>query len=124
MQPQIAVCMALARGTSIITEGIYDTRFRYCAELNRLGASIQAETKVAVIDGVEQLHGCIVKACDLRAGAAMVIAGLAADQTTTVEDAHYIERGYEDIIGKLRGLGADIRRIETPNEPSNGQNAG
>ena len=124
MQPQIAVCMVLARGTSIVTEGIYDTRFRYCAELNRMGASIQAETKVAVIDGVEKLHGCVVKACDLRAGAAMVIAGLAADHTTTIEDAHYIERGYEDIIGKLTGLGADIRRIETPNEPVGNQSAG
>ena len=124
MQPQIAVCMVLARGTSIITEGIYDSRFRYCAELNRMGASIQAETKVAVIDGVEKLHGCSVRACDLRAGAAMVIAGLAADHTTTVEDAHYIERGYEDIIGKLRGLGADIRRIETPNEPAGAKSAG
>ena len=116
MQSQIAVCMALARGTSIITEGIYDTRFRYCAELNRMGASIQADTKVAVIDGVEGLHGCEVKACDLRAGAAMVIAGLAADGTTTVEDVHYIERGYEAMIDKLRGIGADIRRIETPDK--------
>lgn len=116
MQSQIAVCMALASGTSIITESIYDTRFRYCAELNRMGASIQVDTKVAVIDGVEKLHGCAVKACDLRAGAAMVIAGLAADQVTVVEDAHYIERGYENIIGKLRGLGAEIRRIETPDE--------
>lgn len=116
MQSQIAVCMALASGTSIITESIYDTRFRYCAELNRMGAAIQVDTKVAVIDGVERLHGCAVKACDLRAGAAMVIAGLAADQTTIVEDAHYIERGYENIIGKLRALGAEIRRIETPDE--------
>ena len=114
MQSQVAVCMALARGTSIITEGIYDTRFRYCAELNRMGAKIKVETKVAVVEGVEQLHGCEVKACDLRAGAAMVIAGLAADGTTTVEDVHYIERGYECMIEKLRGLGADITRIETP----------
>ncbi len=114
MQSQVAVCMALAKGTSIITEGIYDTRFRYCAELNRMGAKIKVDTKVAVIEGVEQLHGCEVKACDLRAGAAMVIAGLAADGTTTVEDVHYIERGYECMIDKLRGLGADITRIETP----------
>ena len=114
MQSQVAVCMALAKGTSIITEGIYDTRFRYCAELNRMGAKIQVDTKVAVIDGVEQLHGCVVKACDLRAGAAMVIAGLCADGTTTVEDVHFIERGYECMIEKLRALGADITRIETP----------
>ena len=114
MQSQIGVCMALAKGTSIITESIYDTRFRYCAELSRMGASIVVDTKVAVIDGVEQLHGATVKACDLRAGAAMVIAGLAAEGVTTVEDAHYIERGYECIIEKLTGIGADIRRIEAP----------
>ena len=114
MQSQIAVCMSLARGTSIITEGIYDTRFRYCAELNRMGASIQVDTKVAVIEGVSELHGCAVKACDLRAGAAMVIAGLAAKGTTVVEDAHYIERGYECMIEKLRALGADIRRVDAP----------
>ena len=123
MQPQVGVCMALARGVSIISEGIYDTRFRYCAELNRMGANIQVDTKVAVIDGVEQLHGCVVKACDLRAGAAMVIAGLAADGVTTVEDVHYIERGYECMIEKLRGLGADITRIESP-EPGGVQSAG
>ena len=123
MQSQIAVCMALAKGTSIVTEGIYDTRFRYCAELNRMGASIQVDTKVAVIDGVEKLHGCAVKACDLRAGAAMVIAGLAASDVTVVEDAHFIERGYECMIDKLRGLGADIKRIETPDKPA-AQSAG
>lgn len=123
MQSQIAVCMVLAKGTSIITESIYDTRFRYCAELNRMGASIQVDTKVAVIDGVEKLHGCSVKACDLRAGAAMVIAGLAAGDVTVVEDAHFIERGYENMIEKLRGLGAQIKRIETPNQPA-AQSAG
>ena len=113
MQPQIAVCMALANGTSIVTEGIYDNRFRYTAELNRMGANVQVEGKAAVIDGVRELHGCEVRACDLRAGAAMVIAAMAAEGTTTIEDAHYIERGYEDIIGKLTDLGANIRRIET-----------
>ena len=124
MQSQVAVCMALAEGTSIITEGIYDTRFRYCAELNRMGASIQVDTKVAVIDGVDQLHGCAVKACDLRAGAAMVIAGLAADGTTTVEDVHFIERGYECMIEKLRALGADISRLETPDNHPDVSEAG
>ncbi len=114
MQPQIAVCMALANGVSVITESIYDTRFRYCAELNRMGASIKVDTKVAIISGVEELHGCTLRACDLRAGAAMVIAGLAADGTTVIEEIEYIERGYEDIIGKLKGLGASIRRIEKP----------
>ena len=123
MQSQIAVCMVLAKGTSIITESIYDTRFRYCAELNRMGASIQVDTKVAVIDGVEKLHGCSVKACDLRAGAAMVIAGLTASDVTVVEDAHFIERGYENMIDKLRGLGADIKRIETPDQTA-AQSAG
>ena len=79
-----------------------------------MGASIKVNTKVAVITGVEKLHGCTVRACDLRAGAAMVIAGLAADQVTVVEDVQYIERGYENLIGKLEALGASIRRIETP----------
>ncbi len=106
--------MALANGVSIITESIYDTRFRYCAELNRMGASIKVDTKVAVISGVEQLHGCTLHACDLRAGAAMVIAGLAADGTSVIEEIEYIERGYENIVGKLAGLGASIKRIETP----------
>lgn len=114
MQPQIAVCMALANGVSVITESIYDTRFRYCAELNRMGASIKVETKIAVINGVEALHGCTVHACDLRAGAAMVIAGLAADGTTVVEEIEYIERGYECLVEKLRGLGAQIKRVDVP----------
>ena len=118
MQPQIAVCMSLASGVSVITESIYDTRFGYCAELNRMGAAIKVETKVAVITGVEQLHGCTVHACDLRAGAAMVIAGLAADGTTVVEEIEFIERGYENIIGKLESLGASIKRVETPGRRS------
>ncbi len=113
MQPQIAVCMATANGTSIVTEGIYDNRFRYTAELNRMGAHVQVEGKAAVIDGVHDLHGCEVRACDLRAGAAMVIAALSADGTSVIEDAQYIERGYEDIVGKLTALGANIRRTET-----------
>ena len=124
MQPQIAVCMALAEGTSLVTEGIYDNRFRYTGELNRMGAAIQVESKTAVIDGVAKLHGCEVRACDLRAGAAMVIAALAADGTSTIEDAHYIERGYEDIVGKLTALGAHIRRIETYETPSVSEDAG
>lgn len=114
MQPQIAVCMSLASGVSVITESIYDTRFGYCAELNRMGAAIKVDTKIAVITGVDQLHGCTVHACDLRAGAAMVIAGLAADGKTVIEEAEFIERGYEDLIGKLEGIGATIKRIEAP----------
>lgn len=114
MQPQITVCLSLAGGTSIVTEGIYDNRFRYTAELGRMGACIQVNGEVAVVDGVQRLHGCSVKACDLRAGAAMVIAGLAAHGETTVEDVHFIERGYEDIVGKLQALGADIKRVSAP----------
>ncbi len=113
MQPQIAVCMALANGVSVIRESIYDTRFGYCAELNRMGAAIKVDTKVAVITGVKKLSGCSVRACDLRAGAAMVIAGLAAEGTTTISDIQYIERGYENLIGKLEGLGVSIKRVET-----------
>ncbi|MBQ5748519.1 MAG: UDP-N-acetylglucosamine 1-carboxyvinyltransferase [Oscillospiraceae bacterium] len=118
MQPQIAVCMALAEGTSLVTEGIYENRFRYTAELGRMGANIQVEGRTAIIDGVETLHGCEVYACDLRAGAAMTIAALCASGTTVISDAHYIERGYEDIIGKLTALGANIRRIETYDTPT------
>jgi UDP-N-acetylglucosamine 1-carboxyvinyltransferase len=117
MQPQIAVCMALAQGTSVVTESVWDNRFRYVAELRRMGVHATVDGKMAVFEGVEKLHGCPVKACDLRAGAAMVIAGMAADGVTTVEDIRYIERGYENIIEKLRGLGAEIRRIEVPDGP-------
>ena len=113
MQPQIAVCMTLAEGTSMITEGIYENRYRYTAELCRMGAEIDVSGKTAVIEGTEHLQGCTVRAFDLRAGAAMVIAALAAEGITTVEDAHYIERGYESIIEKLTDLGADITRVET-----------
>ncbi len=112
MQPQIVTCLALASGTSIITESIYDNRYRYVAELCRMGAAIQVDGKVAVTEGVPYLQGCEVKAYDLRAGAAMVIAGLAAHGETTVEDVHFIERGYEDIVGKLQALGADIKRVD------------
>ena len=116
MQPQIGVCMALAQGTSFITEGIYDTRFAYTAELSRMGAKIEVSGKTAVYEGVERLQGCSVRAHDLRAGAAMVIAGLAADGVTVVDGAHYIERGYECIIEKLAAIGADITRTELRDE--------
>mgnify|MGYP002555509562 CR=1 FL=1 len=124
MQPQIAVCMSLASGVSVITESIYDTRFGYTGELNRMGANIQVEGKTAIIDGVQSLHGCEVRACDLRAGAAMVIAAMCAEGTTLIEDAHFIERGYEDIVGKLTALGASIRRVETFETPSVTEDAG
>ena len=114
MQPQIAVCMALAKGTSVVTESVWDNRFRYIGELKRMGADVQVDGKVAIITGAEKLRGCPVKACDLRAGAAMVIAGLAAEGTTTISDIVYVERGYEDIVEKLRALGADFDRVELP----------
>ena len=110
MQPQMGVLLALAKGEGTISEGIYDTRFKYCDELRRMGADVTVTGAKAVFHGVDQLHGERVRACDLRAGAAVVIAGLAADGVTSVEDIHYIERGYEDFVGKLTGLGAKIRR--------------
>ena len=116
MQPPVVACLATAKGTSVVTEGVYDTRFGYVSELARMGANIQVDGKIAIVDGVERLHGCTVKAPDLRAGAALVLAGLAADGVTTVEDIQYIERGYECLVDKLRALGADIRRIETPDD--------
>lgn len=116
MQPQIAVLLSLAEGTSIITEGIWENRFRYVDELRRMGAQVQVDGKTAVFSGVPSLMAAPVKALDLRAGAAMVIAGLAAQGVTEVEDIQYIERGYEDIIEKLTRLGAKISLVETPDE--------
>ena len=113
MQAQICVCMALASGISRLTESVYETRFfGYCTELENMGADILISGKTATVTGQEKLHGATVYAHDLRAGAALVIAGLTAEGTTVVEDIHFIERGYENIIGKLTDLGADIRRFE------------
>ena len=113
MQAQLCVCMALASGVSRLTESVYETRFfGYCTELANMGADILISGKTAIVTGQEKLQGATVCAHDLRAGAALVIAGLAAEGTTVVEDIHYIERGYENIIEKLTGLGATIRRIE------------
>ena len=117
MQPQMASLLSIAEGTSIITEGVWDNRFRYVDELKRMGANIQVDGKIAVIEG-SRLSGASVKACDLRAGAAMVIAGLAAKGTTTIEDIEQIERGYEDITDKLYNLGADIKKVTTPDNPA------
>lgn len=114
MQPQIATALCLANGTSIITEGIYDNRYKYVNELRKMGASVQVDGRTAIIEGGTALKGATVAACDLRAGAAMVIAGLCAEGTTTVEDIHYIERGYENFVGKLRTLGADIALVSEP----------
>ena len=113
LQAQICVCMVLASGTSRLTESVYETRFfGYCSELEHMGAKIQIDGKTATVRGVKNLRGATVRAKDLRAGAALVIAGLAAEGTTRVENIHYVERGYERLIEKLTGLGANIRRIE------------
>ena len=113
MQAQICVCMSLASGVSRLTESVYETRFfGYCSELERMGANIKIEGKTANVVGVEQLYGAEVKANDLRAGAALIIAGLSAQGTTFIDNIHYVERGYENIIQKFRALGADIQRVE------------
>ena len=114
MQPQISTVLSIAEGTSIVTEGIWDNRFRYVDELRRMGAQIQVDGKVAVIQGVPRLNAAPVKAADLRAGAALLIAALVAGGRTEIEEIHYIERGYENIVEKLRALGADIRRVTIP----------
>ena len=117
MQPQITAVLALAEGTSLVTEGVYGAnRFKYVDELKRLGAHIQVDGKVAVVEGVHQLVGAPIQACDLRAGAALVIAGLAAQGTTELSHIQYIERGYENLVGKLRAVGADISLVEAPDE--------
>ncbi len=111
MQPQIAVLLSIADGTSIITEGVWDSRFRYVDQLTLMGADIQVDGKMAVITGVKSLHSAPVKAVDLRAGAAMIIAGLAADGITEIEEIDHIDRGYEDVVEKLTKIGADIKRV-------------
>ena len=108
MQPQISVALCLADGTSVVTEGVYDNRYKYIQELSRMGADAQVDGCTAIINGVEGLHGAEVRACDLRAGAAVVIAGLCAAGETVVTDIRFIERGYENFVGKLRSIGADI----------------
>ena len=117
MQPQIAALLSTANGTSIINESVWDNRFRYVEELKRMGAQISVDGRLAVIEGVDHLNAAPVKATDLRAGAAMLIAALAARGTTQIEDIQHIERGYEDVVEKLRALGADIRRVYVP-EPA------
>ncbi len=113
MQPQIAVALALSHGTSIVTESIFENRFKYVDELTRMGANIKVEGNTAIIDGVSKYTGASITAPDLRAGAALVIAGLAAEGTTTVDDIKYVERGYEDFHIKLQTLGAQIEKVNT-----------
>ena len=117
MQPQMGTLLTLANGTSVITEGIFDNRYKYINELRKMGAEAQVDGRVAVIEGGTGLTGALVRACDLRAGAAMVIAGMCASGTTVVEDIHFIERGYENFVGKLNALGADIQIVDFPDEP-------
>ena len=111
MQPQMATVLTIAEGTSIVTEGVWDNRFRYVEQLTLMGADIQVDGKTAVITGVNTLNPAPVKAVDLRAGAAMIIAGLMAEGKTEIEDIVYIDRGYENVVEKFTALGADIRRV-------------
>ena len=117
MQPPMGALMCVANGTSVITEGVYDNRYKYTNELRKMGAEIQVDGLVAVIEGGKRLTGAPVHACDLRAGAAMVIAGMCASGTTVVDDVRFIERGYENFVGKLKALGADIECVDEPDEP-------
>lgn len=116
MQPQITALLTLAEGTSIVNENVWDNRFRYTDELNRMGSKISVDGKIAVVEGVLELVGTTVKALDLRAGAALIIAALAAKGTTVIEDIKHIERGYENIVEKLTDLGADIKKKYVPEE--------
>ena len=116
MQPQLSAVLCLAEGTSVVTEGVWENRYRYADELRRMGASIQVDGKVAIIEGVERYSPATVTACDLRAGAAMVIAALAAPGVSQVENIVYIQRGYEDLVEKLTGLGAEIHQEPVPEE--------
>ena len=116
MQPQIVVALAVAKGTSIVTESIFENRFKYVDELSRMGARIKVEGNTAIIDGVEKLTGAQISAPDLRAGAALVLAGIASEGFTIVDDIVYIQRGYEDFEGKLKKLGANIARVKTEKE--------
>ena len=121
MQPQISTALCMAKGSSVVTEGVWDNRYKYVGELRKMGANIDVSGEIAMIEGVEELTGAPVAACDLRAGAAMVIAGMCAKGVTEVEDVHFIERGYEDFVGKLTNLGAEIEIYRDPDEPERPQ---
>lgn len=116
MQPQIVVALGLAGGTSIVTESIFENRFRYVDELTRIGANIRVEGNTAIIEGVSKYRGAQMSAPDLRAGAALVVAGLAADGYSLIDDIHFIERGYEDFPEKLQSLGAEIAVVSSEEE--------
>ena len=112
MQPQMTTLLALSRGTSTVTENIFDNRFKYVDELARMGANIRVEGNIAIINGVEKLTGATICSPDLRAGAALVIAGLVANGFSVVEQVEYIERGYEEFEVKLKSLGAEIEKVD------------
>lgn len=112
MQAQMMAMMVIAEGRSKVTETVFENRFMHVVELNRMGAQISTEGRSAVIDGPCKLTGCDVRATDLRAGAAMILAGLVAEGTTRIGDLHHIDRGYENIVAKLKNLGADIERVD------------
>jgi len=116
MHPQMTVLLSQAKGVSYMSEGVYENRFRYVDELRRMGAQIKVDGRTAVIEGASPLSAAPVKAVDLRAGVAMIIAGLIASGETEVTDIHLIERGYDDIVGKLRSVGADIRKVYVPED--------
>lgn len=116
MQPQMTVALGLSQGTSVVTESIFENRFKYVDELTRMGATIKVEGNTAIIDGISNYTGASMVAPDLRAGAALVLAALAAEGYSTVEDIHYIERGYEDFHLKLQGLGAQIDKVDSDRE--------
>ena len=116
MQPQMAVLLGIAEGTSTVTESIFENRFKYVDELTRMGATIKVESNIAIITGVKKYSGARVNAPDLRAGAALVIAGLVADGITVVDDIYYIERGYEELEKKLSGIGAKIEKVADEKE--------
>ncbi len=116
VQPQMCVLLCLAHGVSTLYEGVWDNRFRYVEELKRMGAKIQVDGKTAIVEGIHALSAAPVRAVDLRAGAAMIIAGLCATGKTEIEEIQHIERGYDDIVGKLRGVGADIKKVTIPDQ--------
>ena len=124
MQPQIAAVLCLAEGTSVLTEGVWANRYRYTEEFRRLGANIQVDGKIAIIEGVKELTAAPMVACDLRAGAAMIIAALAAKGVSELTNVKHIERGYEDIIEKFAGIGADISVVEVPDPEEQVASAG
>ena len=119
MQPQMTVLLGLSNGTSIVTESIFESRFKYTDELTRMGAQIRVEGNTAIIEGVDSYSAAYVQAPDLRAGAALVIAAMAAEGFSEISDIHYIERGYEDFTEKLKKLGAQIDRVETETDKRN-----